>query len=178
MLFFGQHRVTLNPSSFEPLWARLQDLMRLTDPLALLYSICVFVFVIFLLKNIFFYANRMFFVALRGRTIRDLRKLMFGRYLSQSMDFYNQHQVGDAIVRMVNDVDTVSNQFIFSIFNSIRDFSTIIVYMVIAIMLNTRLFLHSIIGASVFARSSATMLAVIAAIFLSTCRHGRTTGRA
>ena len=150
LLFFGQHRVTLNPSSFEPLWARLQDLMRLTDPLALLYSICVFVFVIFLLKNIFFYANRMFFVALRGRTIRDLRKLMFGRYLSQSMDFYNQHQVGDAIVRMVNDVDTVSNQFIFSIFNSIRDFSTIIVYMVIAIMLNTRLFLYSIIVLPLF----------------------------
>ncbi len=157
LLFFQQHRITLNPSSFEPLWVRLQDLMRLTDPLALLYSICVFVFIIFLLKNAFYYANRMFFVVLRGRTIRDLRKHMFGRYLSQSMEFYNQHQVGDAIVRMVNDVDTVSNQFIYSIFNSIRDFSTIIVYMVIAITLNPRLFLYSIIVLPLFSLTMSFM---------------------
>lgn len=157
LLFFQQHRITLNPSSFEPLWVRLQDLMRLTDPLALLYSICVFVFIIFLLKNAFYYANRMFFVVLRGRTIRDLRKHLFGRYLSQSMEFYNQHQVGDAIVRMVNDVDTVSNQFIYSIFNSIRDFSTIIVYMVIAITLNPRLFLYSIIVLPLFSLTMSFM---------------------
>ena len=157
LLFFQQHQVTFSPSSFEPLWIKLQDLMRLTDPLALLYSICVFVFFTILLKNVFFYVNRMFFVVLRGRTIRDLRKHMFGRYLSQSMEFYNQHQVGDAIVRMVNDVDTVSNQFIFSVFNSIRDFSTIIVYMVIAIMLNGRLFLYSIIVLPLFSMTMSLM---------------------
>ena len=157
LLFFQQHQVTFSPSSFEPLWIKLQDLMRLTDPLALLYSICVFVFFTILLKNVFFYTNRMFFVVLRGRTIRDLRKHMFGRYLSQSMEFYNQHQVGDAIVRMVNDVDTVSNQFIFSVFNSIRDFSTIIVYMVIAIMLNGRLFLYSIIVLPLFSMTMSLM---------------------
>lgn len=130
---------------FKALWKDLQAVMVNTDPLALLYSICIFVFVVILLKNAFYYANRMFFIVLRGRTIRDVRNYMFHRYLDQSMAFYSQNQVGDAIVRMVNDVDSVSNQFIYSIFNSIRDFSTILVYMLIAISLNARLFLYSIL---------------------------------
>ena len=134
----------------KPLWTQLQDIMLHTDSLALLYCICIFVVVVILLKNIFFYANKMFFVVLRGRTIRDLRDYMYRRYLSQGMDFYNQNQVGDAIVRMVNDVDNVSNQFIYSIFNTIRDFSTILVYMFIAITLNARLFMLAIVVLPVF----------------------------
>jgi subfamily B ATP-binding cassette protein MsbA len=137
-------------SGLKPLWHELQSVMEQTDPLALLYSICIFVFVVILLKNMFYYSNRMFFVVLRGRTIRDVRNYMFHRYLDQSMEFYNRHQVGDAIVRMVNDVDTVSNQFIYSIFNSIRDFSTIVVYMLIALTLNARLFLFSILVLPLF----------------------------
>ena len=156
-VFLGSSVSIRNLKDFEPLWLKIQELMELTEPLALLYSICVFVFVTILLKNAFYYANRMFFVVLRGRTIRDLRNHMFSRYLSQSMEFYSQHQVGDAIVRMVNDVDTVSNQFIYSIFNSIRDFSTIVVYMFIALTLNTKLFLYSIIVLPLFSMMMSFM---------------------
>ncbi len=133
-----------------PLWAEMQKIMLQSDSLAMLYCICGFVLITILLKNIFFYTNRMFFIVLRGRTIRDMRNYMFRRYLNQGQDFYSRNQVGDAIVRMVNDVDNVSNQFIFSIFNSIRDFSTILVYMYIALALNARLFLLSIIVLPVF----------------------------
>ena len=156
-VFWGSSVSIRNLKDLEPLWLKIQELMELTEPLALLYSICVFIFVTILLKNAFYYANRMFFVVLRGRTIRDLRNHMFSRYLSQSMEFYSQHQVGDAIVRMVNDVDTVSNQFIYSIFNSIRDFSTIVVYMLIALTLNTRLFLYSIIVLPLFSMMMSFM---------------------
>lgn len=133
-----------------PLWEQMQQIMLRSDSLAMLYCICGFVLITILLKNVFFYANRMFFVVLRGRTIRDMRNYMFRRYLNQGQDFYSKNQVGDAIVRMVNDVDNVSNQFIFSIFNSIRDFSIIIVYMYIALALNARLFLLSILVLPVF----------------------------
>ncbi|MEF3694623.1 MAG: ABC transporter ATP-binding protein [Candidatus Cloacimonadota bacterium] len=133
-----------------PLWQEMQDIMLHTESLAMLYSICGFVLITITLKNIFFYTNRMFFVVLRGRTIRDMRNYMFRRYLNQGQDFYSRNQVGDAIVRMVNDVDNVSNQFIFSIFNSIRDFSIIFVYMYIALALNARLFMLSIIVLPLF----------------------------
>ena len=146
-LFLSTHGGLLSIRSLDelkPLGDTMKDLMLHTDSLALLYTICIFVVVVIVLKNAFFYANKMFFVVLRGRTIRDVRDYMFRRYLSQGMEFYNQNQVGDAIVRMVNDVDNVSNQFIYSIFNSIRDLSTILTYMLIALALNSRLFLLSI----------------------------------
>lgn len=127
------------------LWEGLKDLMMVSDSLALLYLLCAVIVVLMVLKNLCYFANRSFFVMLRGKTIRDLRSFMFRRYLNQSMEFYGKNQVGDAIVRMVNDVEIVSNQFIFAIFNSIRDLSTVIVYMYIALFLNARLFAYSIL---------------------------------
>ncbi|MDD4035657.1 MAG: ABC transporter transmembrane domain-containing protein, partial [Candidatus Cloacimonetes bacterium] len=128
-----------------PLWESLKELMLVSDSLALLYLLCAVIVVLMLLKNLSYFANRSFFVMLRGKTIRDLRSYMFRRYLNQSLEFYGHNQVGDAIVRMVNDVEIVSNQFIFALFNSIRDFSTVLVYMYIALFLNTRLFIYSIL---------------------------------
>ncbi len=137
-------------SYYSPLWESLQQIMMQTNSLALLYVLCVLIAVLILLKNVFYFAHRMFFVHLRGKTIRDVRSFMFKRYLHQSSEFYNQNQVGDAIVRMVNDVENVSNQFINSLLNSIRDIVTILVYMRIALMLNAQLFFYSIIVLPVF----------------------------
>lgn len=136
--------------AFTPLWTDIQQIMLKTDSLSLLYMLCVLIFVLMLLKNISYFANRMFFVYLRGNTIRDVRNYMFDRYLNQSLEFYNQNQVGDSIVRMVNDVENVSNQFINSLLNSIRDIITILVYMRIALYLNSRLFLMSALVLPVF----------------------------
>jgi subfamily B ATP-binding cassette protein MsbA len=137
--FTGEHGSLLRINSLAdltPLWDSLKELMLVSDSLSLLYLLCMVIVVLILLKNICYFANRSFFVMLRGKTIRDLRNYMFRRYLNQSLEFYCKNQVGDAIVRMVNDVEIVSNQFIFALFNSIRDFSTVIVYMYIALFLN------------------------------------------
>jgi len=58
---------------------------------------------------------------------------MFGRYLNQSLEFFSKNKVGDAIVRMVNDVEIVSNQYINAIFNGLRDITSVVVYMYIAL---------------------------------------------
>lgn len=128
-----------------PLWESLKELMLVSDSLSLLYLLCIVIVVLILLKNLAFFANRSFFVMLRGKTIRDMRNHMFRQYLNQSLEFFNKNQVGDAIVRMVNDVEIVSNQYIYAVFNSIRDLSTVIVYMYIALFLNARLFAYSIL---------------------------------
>jgi len=119
--------------------------MLFSDSLSLLYILCAMIVLLILFKNLFYFANRSFFVLLRGKTIRDMRSYMFRRYLTQSLDFFSKNKVGDAIVRMVNDVEIVSNQFIYAVFNSIRDIETVIVYMYIAIFLNARLFAYSIL---------------------------------
>lgn len=132
-------------SDLNPLWEELKQLMLFSDSLSLLYILCAMIVLLILFKNLFYFANRSFFVLLRGKTIRDMRSYMFRRYLTQSLDFFSKNKVGDAIVRMVNDVEIVSNQFIYAVFNSIRDIATVIVYMYIAIFLNARLFAYSIL---------------------------------
>ena len=130
---------------FSMLWEELKELMLVSDSLSLLYILCVIIVTLIFLKNIAYFANRSFFVMLRGKTIRDMRNHMFRQYLNQSLEFFSKNQVGDAIVRMVNDVEIVSNQYIFAVFNGIRDLSTVIVYMYIALFLNARLFAYSIL---------------------------------
>ncbi|MDD4223301.1 MAG: ABC transporter ATP-binding protein [Candidatus Cloacimonetes bacterium] len=132
-------------SGLAPLWEELQKIMLATDPLVLLYSLCLFVVAVILLKNIFFYLQKVLFVKLRGNTIRDLRELMFSRYMGQSLEFFNQSRIGDAMVRMVNDAEIVSESFIKSLLEGILDFLTILVFMRVALLLSPRLFIYGLV---------------------------------
>lgn len=132
------------------LWENAKDLMLHTSSLALLYVLVVFVFVCIFLKNLFYYLHRILFNKLRGKTIRDIRSYMFGRYLQQSLDFFGQNRVGDAIVRMVNDVEIVSEQFINSTISALRETITVLVFARIAFLLNSKLFLYSILVLPLF----------------------------
>jgi len=137
----GFWAATHNYSQF---WTQLQALMLNTDSLVLLYTLCVVIFVIILLKNGFFFLQKVLFTQLRGRTIRDVRNYMFSRYLNQSLEFFSHNRIGDAIVRMINDVDIVSDQLISSMFDALREAATLIVFARIAFLLNPKLFLYSI----------------------------------
>jgi ATP-binding cassette, subfamily B, bacterial MsbA len=137
-------------NDFAPLWKSVRDIMLQTDSFSLLYAICIFVIASITLKNVFLYIQKVLFINLRGNTIRDVRNRMFSQYMSQSLEFHSQHQTGDAIVRMVNDVEIVSEQFIRSILEGLRDLVTILVYMRIAILLNSSLFVYSVIVLPVF----------------------------
>ncbi len=128
-----------------PLWEEMQKIMLATDSLALLYALCLFVVVVILLKNIFFYLQRVLFIKLRGNTIRDLREMMFARYMGQSLEFFHQNRIGDAMVRMVNDAEIVSESFIKSLLEGILDIFTILVFMRVALLLSPRLFLYGLL---------------------------------
>ncbi len=128
-----------------PLWEELQKIMLGTDSLVLLYALCLFVVAIILLKNIFFYLQKVLFIKLRGNTIRDLREAMFSSYMGQSLEFFNQNRIGDAMVRMVNDAEIVSESFIRSLLEGFLDIVTILVYMRVAMLLSPRLFLYGLL---------------------------------
>jgi subfamily B ATP-binding cassette protein MsbA len=124
-----------------------------TDPFTVLWGISILVVMMFLLKNIFFYSNKYMFTSLRGRTVRDLRILMFGKYLSQSLAFFNTNRIGDSLVRMDNDVYIVSNEFISNLFLALRDVFVMISCMLVAYFMNPRLFLISLLVTPIFAIS-------------------------
>ncbi|UCE05406.1 MAG: ABC transporter ATP-binding protein [bacterium] len=137
-------------SQFKPLLAELEKILSLTDPLFLLYVICGTVIILTIVKNIFYYVNKVMFANLRGKTILSVRNIMFEKYLKQSLAFFNVNKIGDSIVRMVSDVDIVNDKLIFSMFNVARDLVLLLVYFGIAISINAKLFLLSLIVLPIF----------------------------
>jgi ATP-binding cassette, subfamily B, bacterial MsbA len=144
--FFGLKDETIRTPFIEA----LKDVMSKTDPWLLLMVICVTFFSLIFIKNIFFFANKVLFANLRGRTIYDIRNIIFRKYLQQSLKFFNVNQTGDSIVRMVNDVNIVSNMFIDQMFNLLRDFILLCVYASVAIYLNAKIFFLSLVVLPVF----------------------------
>ncbi len=137
-------------SNFKSILEQLKQIFSQTDPLFLLYVICVTVVVLTLIKNIFYYINKVMFANLRGKTILSIRNVMFEKYLKQSLAFFNVNKVGDSIVRMVSDVDIVNDKMIFPMFNIIRDIILLLVYIGIAVSINARLFLLSLLVLPMF----------------------------
>ena len=128
----------------------LKNVMALTDPWLLLMMICVAFLSLVLIKNVFFFLNKITFANLRGKTILEIRNEMFKKYLQQSLKFFNINKPGDSIVRMVNDVNIVSDMFIGQMFNLVRDAFLLLVYAGIAISLNAKFFFLSLVVLPVF----------------------------
>ncbi len=133
-----------------PFVAALKDLMAKTDPWLLLLTVCGTFFILVFIKNILFFANKVTFANLRGKTIYEIRNVIFRKYLQQSLKFFNINQAGDSIVRMIDDVNNVSNMYIDGVFNLLRDFLLLLVYAGIAISLNTKFFFLSLVVLPIF----------------------------
>lgn len=134
-----------NLDNLRPLLEEYGKIMEQTDSMLLLQVVAGLVFILIFLKNLFYFLNRLMFANLNGKTTVDIRNLIFRNYLRQSLRFFISHRVGDSLVRMINDVEIVSKLFITSVFNAIRDILLVLVFMRLAIYLNPRLFLISLI---------------------------------
>lgn len=119
--------------------------MMQSDSYMLLQLLCIFVFVVFLMKNIFFYIEKIFYATLRGLTIKEIRFMMFEKYLYQSLAYLGKNRIGDSLVRMVNDVQIVNRILLNSVFAIFREIITILVLIQVALHFNKRLFLISMI---------------------------------
>ncbi len=128
----------------------LKSVIVQTDPFVVLKAVSILIVMIFLIKNVFFYLNKYMFTNLRGRTVRDIRTLMFRKYLSQSLAFFSKNRVGDSQVRMDNDVTIVSAEFISNLFIVLRDIAVMISCLIVAWLMNPRLFLISFLVTPVF----------------------------
>ena len=128
----------------KPVLGIVNTIMNKTDSYLLLKMISFLTIILFLVKNMFYYGNRVMFLNLRGKTVKDVRNLMFENYTRQTIAFFNQNRVGDSLVRMVNDVEQVSNYYIIALFGILKDSILVFVYIYMAIMINWKLFLISI----------------------------------
>lgn len=149
--FFSSHDFNVfNKSSLDILINSYKQVFEDSSPIQLLYLVLIIIFIALLFKNIFYMINRYSFTALKTKVIRDIRNEIFDSYLKQSVAFFNKNRVGDSIVRMVNDVNMISELYITSIFNILRDLLTVIIFIFIAMFINTQLFLMSLIIVPIF----------------------------
>ena len=131
--------------NYKHLLNELKDVLVRTDPFLLLWAVSVVVLLLVIMKNFFFFLNKVMFANLRGITVKDIRDMMFKKYLYQSLAFFGGNKVGDSLVRMVDDVRIVSNFFINSVFTVLRESVLVVMYAILALSLNARLFLISLI---------------------------------
>ncbi|MCF7858925.1 MAG: ABC transporter ATP-binding protein/permease [Candidatus Cloacimonetes bacterium] len=127
-----------------------EDVLSKTDPLFLLWTISFTMVGLIIFKNIFYYGNRLMVNNLRGKSVTDIRNMMFDQYLTQSLTFFNKNKVGDSLVRIISDVSMVNDFFIASITNVVQNIILLIMYTWIAVMLNGRLFLISLLLLPIF----------------------------
>ncbi len=154
-LFFAEQSSLFDFASIRnsALLGDLKAVLLSTKPYIVLEAVSIVVIVLFMLKNLFFYLNKFMFTNLRGRSVRDIRALMFEKYLSQSLAFFNLNRVGDSQVRLDNDVTIVSNEFISNLFLVLRDMMVMLSCMAVAYFMNPRLFLISLLVTPIFALS-------------------------
>jgi subfamily B ATP-binding cassette protein MsbA len=145
--FSSTHEISLFSisDSLKPFKPELEILFYQTDPIVLLKLIVFSLIGVVILKNIFFYLNRLVFINLEGKTTKDLRDILFDKYLSLPFSFFARHKVGDAMVRIVNDVMQVNQFLISNSMKMIRDLFTVFLFIYMAIVINASLFIKILI---------------------------------
>ncbi|NEN22891.1 ABC transporter ATP-binding protein [Cryomorpha ignava] len=105
---------------------------------ALIYF-CIFIVIIFFLKNITSYFTLYFIAPVRVGVVRDLRESMHRKLLFLHLGYYSDERKGDLISRATSDVNEVENSIISSLEMVFRDPILIIAYLSTMIFMNWKL---------------------------------------
>ncbi len=104
-----------------------------------LFYLCLFVVVLFLLKNLFQYLALYFLAPIRTGVIRDLRSKLYEHLLILPLSFYSEKRRGDLITRATGDIQEVEASIMRSFELFFREPLTIILYLITLFILSTYL---------------------------------------
>ncbi len=130
---------------FDSLESALADIFEKADAFMLLKVICVAIVILLFLKNLFFVLKKISFANAIGKITRDVRKNLVHKYIMQSLSYYKQNRIGDALVRIEKDSRIVSNSLLRKSFAIFQELLNAIILIVFAIYLNAKLLLVSVI---------------------------------
>lgn len=122
----------------------IQKLLPQGDPLDTLKWLCIFIFLIFLLKNFFVFSEFFWMTFVEQRVVRDLREQVYEKIINQSMSFFHTHKTGDLISKITNDINAVNVAVNRSFTKIIRDPILIAIYMAILFSISWKLTLIAI----------------------------------
>ena len=122
-----------------------QALLERNHPVKILGYLCVTFLLIILIKSITYYIYTYIFGVLEERFVKDLRDDLFSKLTSMSLIFYDRYRAGDLISRMISDVDVLKQMVVANFGKFIYDVAQIIIYLTIAMVINLRLTLFTLL---------------------------------
>lgn len=120
-------------------------LVRGETRLGTLRNFCIALVMIFLLKNIFWYAQSFLSVFIEQTAVRDVRDSIFKRYQSLSLDYYQGRHSGLLVSRITNDAELARGAVANGLMELLRHSFALITYLVIVLFANASLFLWAIL---------------------------------
>ena len=110
-----------------------------------LYRICVIILVVFLLKNLFGYAQSYLMALVEQGLMMDIRNELYRHLHNLSLSYFTNERTGNLISRVTNDVNVVNGGVSASFVTLIREPLLVVVFLVIAFNLSWKLTLLSFI---------------------------------
>ena len=104
-------------------------LVQLQGKFMTLFFLCLFVVVLFFLKNLFAYLALYFLTPVRTGVVKDLRFNLYNQLLILPMSFYSESKRGDLIARATNDIQEVESTIMRSFELFFREPVTIIIFL-------------------------------------------------
>lgn len=111
---------------------------------ALLYF-CLFIVVVFILKNITRYMTLFFMAPIRIGVIRDVREAMHRKILSLHPGYYSEERKGDIVSRVTADVNEIETSIISSLEMVFRDPIMIVAYLATMLFMSWELTLFVLV---------------------------------
>lgn len=123
----------------------LYSVIRGRDRIDTLLRFCIALLLIFLLKNIFWYAQSFLSVLIEQTALRDIRNRLFSSYQSLSLDYYQGHHSGVLVSRVTNDAELVRGAVANGLMELLRHIFALLTYLTFAIFANPGLFLWAVL---------------------------------
>ncbi|MFH0930976.1 MAG: ABC transporter transmembrane domain-containing protein [Candidatus Zixiibacteriota bacterium] len=109
------------------------------DKVDSLKRLCVFILIIFFLKNIFWYLENYLMVLVQEGVIRDLRNKLYAHYHLLPLEYFHGKKTGVLISRVTNDVTLVRSAITSGFAGGLRELFLVIAYLFLAIWASWKL---------------------------------------
>ena len=110
-----------------------------STPLDTLKRLCISIFFIFILKNIFLYLKNFSAGLMQLRIITSLRNQLFNHLTSLSLSFFNSKRAGDLTSIVLNDVATMRRTFSVSFQKLLVEPINILTFITLLFLINWKL---------------------------------------
>ncbi|HAJ57688.1 MAG TPA: hypothetical protein DCL35_08010, partial [Candidatus Omnitrophica bacterium] len=113
--------------------------------LDLLYSMAVFLAVLFLLKGLFTFLQSSLMSDVGQRVMRDIRARLYEKFQSLDLEYFSRKRSGELISRITNDVAMVENAVSYGFTDLVYQTLQIVLFSIIVIFVYWRLAFFAII---------------------------------